>query len=104
MSEPAANLASLLQPRDQAALVRPDGSRWSYAQLHDRVARLAGALHARGVGPGHRVVLLVPLSPELYQCLLALAWVGATAVLVDPGADAANRLARIGPTGLIGIP
>ncbi len=104
MTEPAANLASLLEPREQAALVRPDGSRWSYAELYDRVAKLAGGLHARDIGPGDRVVLLVPLSPELYQCLLALAWVGATTVLIDPGADAGARLARIGPTGLIGIP
>lgn len=108
MSPPAQaprNLAALLRPREEPALVQPDGSTWTYGELHARVSRLAGGLAARGLGPGDRVVLLVPLSPQLYQCLLALAWVGATTVLVDPGRrDLPEVLARIGPTGLVGVP
>lgn len=104
-ASPPGNLAALLRPREDPALVQPDGSTWTYGELHARVSRLAGGLAARGIGPGDRVLLLVPLSPQLYQCLLALAWVGATAVLVDPGSpDLSESLDRIGPAGLIGVP
>ena len=37
---------------------------FTYAELLDRVARLAGALAALGVGKGDRVVLYMPMVPE----------------------------------------
>ena len=48
----------------------------SYAELRDRVARLAGALAARGVGKGDRVVVYMPMVPEALVAMLACARLG----------------------------
>ena len=49
------------------------------AQLADRVARLAAALVARGVGRGDRVALLSPNSGAMVEQVLAAWWLGAVA-------------------------
>src|SRR5215211_388264 len=75
------------------ALVFPDGSGWgslSYARLATRVRRTASGLAARGVHRGARVVVLVPISPDLYVVLLAIASLGAVAVFVEPAATPAE--------------
>ncbi|MCB1404214.1 MAG: AMP-binding protein, partial [Rhodobacteraceae bacterium] len=45
----------------------------SYGELRERVARLAGALAARGVGKGDRVVIYMPMVPEALIAMLACA-------------------------------
>jgi acetyl-CoA synthetase len=59
-----------------------DGSvrTFTFAQLRAEVARLAGALHERGVGPGDTVGIFMPLVPEAAIGLLAIAYLGAIAV------------------------
>ena len=68
-------------PEDALALVceGPDGvERLSYGELGERSRRLAGALHAAGVGPGDCVaVASAGASPELVVALLALLRAGA---------------------------
>jgi propionyl-CoA synthetase len=49
----------------------------SYANLQDRVARLAGALAARGVGKGDRVVIYMPMVHEALVAMLAVVRLGA---------------------------
>ncbi|MEM9795461.1 MAG: AMP-binding protein [Pseudomonadota bacterium] len=66
--------------------------RISYAALQDRVARLAGALAARGVGLGDRVVIYMPMVPEAVMAMLACARIGAIHSVVF-GGFAANELA-----------
>ena len=68
---------------ERIAIEHHKGS-WSYAELAGVVARLAGALVAAGVGPGHRVAICVERSPALVASLLAVAWAGAVAVPLDP--------------------
>jgi propionyl-CoA synthetase len=64
----------------------------TYAQLQDRVARLAGALAARGVGRGDRVLIYMPMIPDAAVAMLACARLGAIHSVVF-GGFAANELA-----------
>ncbi|MFQ5984043.1 MAG: AMP-binding protein [Alphaproteobacteria bacterium] len=56
---------------------------WSYDQLWDQAARLAGGLKELGVEPGEPVALFAPNRPEWVLARLALLAVGALAVPVD---------------------
>ncbi|MEM1343828.1 MAG: AMP-binding protein, partial [Pseudomonadota bacterium] len=64
----------------------------TYAELQDRVARLAGALAARGVVKGDRVIVYMPMIPEALVAMLACARIGAVHSVVF-GGFAANELA-----------
>jgi propionyl-CoA synthetase len=64
----------------------------TYAELRDRVATLAGALAARGVGKGDRVLVYMPMIPEAVVAMLACARLGAIHSVVF-GGFAANELA-----------
>ena len=67
---------------DQAALiydspVTGQQRTFSYSELRDLVARFAGALAARGVGKGDRVIIYMPMIPEAVIAMLACARIGA---------------------------
>ena len=66
--------------------------RFTYVELRDRVAKFAGALAARGVGHGDRVVIYMPMVPEAAIAMLACARIGAIHSVVF-GGFAANELA-----------
>ncbi|GAA1594955.1 AMP-binding protein [Actinomadura kijaniata] len=57
--------------------------RWTYADLAERVTRLAGALRASGVGPGDRVAYLAPNIPELLVAHFAVPLAGAVLVAIN---------------------
>ncbi len=67
----------------------------TYAQLLDRVSRIAGALAARGVGKGDRVIVYMPMVPEAAIAMLACARLGAVHSVVFGGFAAAELAARI---------
>ena len=90
-------LDDLLRTGPGPALVPVDGPPLSWDGLRRRVEALAGGLRAAGIGPGDRLVLLLPMGVDLYVALLALFHRGATAVLVDPAADPGPLLARAPP-------
>ena len=60
-----------------AALLCPEGDDMSYAELDAAVQRMAGALLARGVGIGDRVLVQVPKTPRAVALYLACLKVGA---------------------------
>ncbi|MEM9912130.1 MAG: AMP-binding protein, partial [Pseudomonadota bacterium] len=64
----------------------------TYSELKDRVASLAGALAAKGVTKGDRVVIYMPMVPEALEAMLACARIGAIHSVVF-GGFAANELA-----------
>lgn len=64
----------------------------SYAELQERVARLAGALKAKGIAKGDRVIIYMPMVPEALEAMLACARLGAIHSVVF-GGFAANELA-----------
>jgi propionyl-CoA synthetase len=64
----------------------------SYAELQTRVASLAGALRAKGVEKGDRVLIYMPMVPEAIEAMLACGRLGAIHSVVF-GGFAANELA-----------
>jgi long-chain acyl-CoA synthetase len=71
------------QRADQTAVIFM-GKRITYGGLFAQVERLAGALAARGVAAGDRVVLLLPNCPQFIIAYYALMRLGAVAVLANP--------------------
>jgi acyl-coenzyme A synthetase/AMP-(fatty) acid ligase len=73
-----------MQPAARPALVavREDGSRkiWGFGELIARSAGLAGALAARGVGPGDVVMTLIGSRSEWVLTMLACFRIGAVAL------------------------
>ncbi|MDH3919653.1 MAG: AMP-binding protein, partial [Rhodospirillales bacterium] len=65
---------------------------YSYSELRDEVAAFAGALVARGIGKGDRVIVYMPMVPEAAIAMLACARIGAIHSVVF-GGFAANELA-----------
>lgn len=64
----------------------------SYFELRNRVAMLAGALRAKGIEKGDRVIIYMPMVPEALEAMLACARLGAVHSVVF-GGFAANELA-----------
>jgi propionyl-CoA synthetase len=67
----------------------------TYAELRDRVARLAGALSARGVTKGDRVIIYMPMVPEALIAMLACARLGAIHSVVFGGFAAPELAVRV---------
>jgi amino acid adenylation domain-containing protein len=68
---------------DRVAVIAPDGVR-SYAELDADVMRLAGALNALGITPGHRLALLLERGADAVTALLASMRMGSAFVAMDP--------------------
>ena len=64
----------------------------TYRELQKRVATLAGALRARGIEKGDRVIIYMPMIPQAIEAMLACARLGAIHSVVF-GGFAANELA-----------
>jgi propionyl-CoA synthetase len=84
----------------QAALiydspVTDQAKTYSYAELRDEVARFAGALRARGVGQGDRVIVYMPMIPEAVIAMLGCARIGAIHSVVFGGFAAKELATRI---------
>jgi len=74
---------------------------WTYAEFDSAVARVAHALHDRGVVPGAAVHLALTNSPSFVAVWLACARLGAWMVPSDPMAkepELAGHIARTAPT------
>jgi propionyl-CoA synthetase len=65
---------------------------YTYRQLRDEVARLAGLLRQMGVGKGDGVIIYMPMVPQAAMAMLACARIGAVHSVVF-GGFAANELA-----------
>ncbi|WP_425052039.1 propionate-CoA ligase PrpE [Psychromarinibacter sp. S121] len=82
---------------DQVAIIQDSPvsgvtRRITYVNLRNRVAQLAGALRAKGVEKGDRVIIYMPMIPEALEAMLACARIGAVHSVVF-GGFAANELA-----------
>ena len=70
-------------------------ARWTFAELRDEVAQLAGALDGLGVRKGDRVIVYMPMVPEAVFAMLACARIGAVHSVVFGGFAAAELAKRI---------
>ena len=127
MSEPA-SLSSLLtnvgfrlsetarRTPDGVAIAMPKGrdrtgkrqyESLTFRELDDDTNRIAAGLHAMGVRPGTKLVLMVPPSIDFISLVFALFKAGVVQVLIDPGMGRGNLircLAESQPEGFVGIP
>ncbi|KGJ18269.1 propionyl-CoA synthetase [Paracoccus sanguinis] len=67
----------------------------TYKDLQTRVASLAGALHAKGIEKGDRVIIYMPMVPEALEAMLACSRLGATHSVVFGGFAAHELVVRI---------
>jgi propionyl-CoA synthetase len=67
----------------------------SFFELRNRVALLAGALRAKGVEKGDRVIIYMPMVPEAVEAMLACARLGAIHSVVFGGFAAHELAVRI---------
>ena len=68
----------------RSAFVDPNGSRLSYAELHQHSDEVAAGLMASGIGPGDVVLLRLPSDSTYVVTYAAIAKVGAIAAGVNP--------------------
>jgi propionyl-CoA synthetase len=68
---------------------------YTYAELRDEVARVAGMLRRQGVARGDRVVIYMPMVPEAVMAMLACARIGAIHSVVFGGFAPKELAARI---------
>ncbi|MEJ0006092.1 MAG: acetate--CoA ligase [Steroidobacteraceae bacterium] len=76
-----------------------DTRRLSYQELHAEVCRAANALRALGLKSGDRVVIYMPLVPEIIIAMLACARIGAVHSVVFGGFSALSLRERIEDAG-----
>lgn len=55
----------------------------SFDCLAHKIGCIAGGLRALGIAPGDRVLIFLPMSPELYLAIFGVLQIGATAVFLD---------------------
>ena len=67
----------------------------TYAELLQRVSTLAGALKAKGVQAGDRVIIYMPMIPQALEAMLACARLGAVHSVVFGGFAARELATRI---------
>mgnify|MGYP001793045288 CR=1 FL=1 len=67
----------------------------TYAQLHERVCKLANVLKSLGVEKGDRVILYLPMIPEAAYAMLACARIGAIHSVVFAGFSSGALAGRI---------
>lgn len=60
------------------------GTHWTYRDLLFRVRKVATRLQEMGIGPGDRVILVLPNCPEFVVTWFALHWLGAEVVPANP--------------------
>ena len=71
------------------------GSELTYQQLDRRVNQFAHALHGLGIGPGDRVMVVLPNIPQLIVAYYATLKIGGVVVLPNPEADGEQILQQI---------
>ena len=69
--------------------------RFTFREMTDRVARVAGGLHSLGVAKGDRVIVYMPMIPEAVIAMLACARIGAVHSVVFGGFAAPELALRI---------
>ncbi|MBI4509977.1 MAG: acyl--CoA ligase [Deltaproteobacteria bacterium] len=72
------------RPAAPALMVDGESRSWTYSELLAEMERWRGALSTLGVGPGSRVLLILPPCPEFIQSFYALLSLGAMTIPTSP--------------------
>ncbi len=89
---------------DRRAVRIVGGTSLTYAQLSQRVEKVAGALARLGVGNGDRVAVMAPAGLAFFDAYLGSAWLGAAAVPLSTRlapAEIAGQLSDADPRAAI---
>ncbi len=86
--------AARTRPAREAVVFR--GRSTTYAEVHERACRLAGALAARGVGKGDRVSFWATNRPEFVEFIFGVPKLGAIAAPLDHWWGFAEAIEAIG--------
>ncbi len=98
---------AVVQPLRHDAQGKRQYASLTFQQLDDDSNRIASGLHAYGVEPGMRLVLLVRPSIDFISLVFALFKAGVVTILVDPGLGKKNMLdclEQARPDGFVAIP
>lgn len=107
----SANIAARLADRaarqgDVPAIIDTAGGRprvTTFAELNRATAQGAALLQSLGARPGEAVVVLHPMSRELYAALIAVFRLGLIAVVPEPSASRAHVAAALAPLPIAGF-
>ena len=99
---------NLYQVFSQQIAARPDATaivdakrdrRWTFAEIENASANMASKLTAAGLCRGDGVLVMVPMSIDLYVTLLACFRLGLASILIDPsgGREHIDRCCRLHP-------
>ncbi len=83
--------AILFEPNDP----NEEAQHISYKELHSRVCKFANVLKSKGIQKGDRIVIYLPMIPELATAVLACARIGAIHSVVFAGFSATALSTRI---------
>ncbi len=75
------------------------GSKLTYQQLEQQANQFAHALHGLGVGPGDRVMVVLPNVPQMIIAYYATLKIGGVVVLSNPDADSTTIIEQVEHTG-----
>ncbi len=78
---------------------RPEVRTLTYQQLHREVCKFANVLKSMGIGKGDRVIVYMPMIPELAISILACARIGATHSVIFGGFSADAIRDRVNDCG-----
>ncbi|WP_254507982.1 fatty acid CoA ligase family protein [Anatilimnocola floriformis] len=101
------NGMAIAMPRGRDAAGKRKYESLTFRELDDDTNRIAAGLHAMGVQPGMKLVLMVPPSIDFIALVFALFKSGVVQVLIDPGMGRGNLIRCLSdsqPDGFIGIP
>ncbi|OBB85978.1 non-ribosomal peptide synthetase [Mycobacterium colombiense] len=76
---------------------------WTYREVEESANRLAHLLIPQGAGPGTRVALLLPRTPEAVVAMLAVLKTGAAYVPIDPTVPAARMEFVLGDSAPVAV-
>lgn len=85
---------------DTAAIIDPDGTATTWAQLEQRVLGVAGALQREGVRAGDTVAVMLPNGSDFAAASWGALRAGATVVPVNPAYTAPERNHILGDAGV----
>lgn len=101
------NGVAIAMPKGRDRAGKRQYEQLTFRELDEDTNRIAAGLHAMGVRPGTKLVLMVPPSIDFISLVFALFKAGVVQVLIDPGMGRANLircLAESEPEGFVGIP